>query len=232
MSRRRSWLARISAPAAVFALTGCWLAVGVEDRQVTRCGYPFVEVAQPTCTSCASENCCAEMSACEDSAACLACTRPLPSPEPPCTAPAEFTALQSCVHNHCQTECYPNEIPDLPAPYCNTLQSTSGGKCVSEGDWFGHVRCNPITNEPCDGQAGEACSFDWGIRVFACHAAGQEHSACDTCGLVEGLCAPGFDCANGQCYRYCCGDADCAPNGKCWPIRYPGLTIGACVVSD
>jgi hypothetical protein len=232
--RRRSLLLRWAACALVLGLTGCWLAVGVEDRKITRCAYPFVEVASADCSECLDENCCDEAKACEDSQACLACTRPLlPGEGTECTFPAELTALRSCVRGNCMTSCYPKPFSDLQPPYKNTLQSKSGGACIHEGDWFDHVDCNPITNEPCE--PGEACSFDSAKLVFACHGSGQALGVGARCGLVEGLCAPGHDCANGRCYRYCCPDkanTDCEPHGKCHSFDYPGLTIGVCVEAD
>ena len=54
----------------------------------------------------------------------------------------------------------------------------------------------------------------------------------EKCGLLEGLCAPGLECVNNVCMRYCCKPEDCGPYGTCKVLEFPDLTIGGCVVAE
>jgi hypothetical protein len=129
----------------------------------------------------------------------------------------------------------------LPPALCNPpAESPSAGACVTLG---GKIECNPITQEPCDVAAGEACDTNLLVDGFACYPTGNVHAVCEACSQVLQFCQPGLTCpelvaegsqAEGQCAKYCCDDNDCGPSGMCYTalLRSHGLPAGHCVVAN
>ena len=133
-------------------------------------------------------------------------------PGPSCDAPAEAPSDGSCV----------------------TITSGAGGGGEGGGGEGGGggappdltSECNPVTNEPCDTAAGEACDglqVEEGVFVFICYPPPNDGLLCDECDYSGGsFCAGTTTCAAagvptgtaGQCTRYCCSDADCG-TGTC-----------------
>lgn len=115
----------------------------------------------------------------------------------------------------------------LPAPE----DTPSAGECVDID-----FNCNPVTNFPCDTDAGEQCDFSG--DGFDCY----EGSTVPLCGECDGdaaFCLGGSTCtlyaydpeivANG-CAKYCCDDDDCGDGGTCAPaIDIPGASVGLCL---
>jgi hypothetical protein len=101
--------------------------------------------------------------------------------------------------------------------------------------------CNPVTNQGCDGGAGEACDYGlWnvdndgiGSEYFAACYDTQNTLACaDECDGAEPYCMAGFTCNDeltDRCRRYCCGQGDCDSDAACTPFAtYAGQSIGVC----
>jgi hypothetical protein len=85
----------------------------------------------------------------------------------------------------------------------------------------GVYTCNPVTSEPCDTAAGEACDFS-DMGQFVCFAPPNTEAQCEPCNNNGGpFCLPGFTCypPDGRqdifCRRYCCDDGDCGPTLHC-----------------
>lgn len=95
------------------------------------------------------------------------------------------------------------------------------------------LSCNPVTNEPCDTQANEACDFN-GNGGFECFP-GNSAGLCEPCG--DGMwCLGGLTCTNEdqKCAKFCCDDADCG-SGTCKKdpvIPEIGICITAAMTSD
>jgi hypothetical protein len=103
----------------------------------------------------------------------------------------------------------------------------------------GDVDCNPITNEGCDGSAGEACDYNAG--AYACYPKPNDLGLCDACGGEDGFCGPGLTCyqritigtdgltVTGKCARSCCDDGDCG-GGTCGSkATVGGTSVGVCL---
>ena len=82
--------------------------------------------------------------------------------------------------------------------------------------------CNPVTEQGCEA-AGSTCDMDVSAGYFQCYPGpGNTVQACGQCDTVNTFCAPGLTCADtttgasvGECYQYCCTDADCGAGGIC-----------------
>ena len=107
----------------------------------------------------------------------------------------------------------------------------SGGSCITINPDAG-IQCNPVTNAPCDVDAGLGCDTDF-KGDYTCQ--GQSTVAlCGSCNEVNGpycigtaTCLPLTDAGSQQCFRYCCTDADCAP-GHCDKTTFGISPLGAC----
>ena len=106
----------------------------------------------------------------------------------------------------------------------------SGGSCIVIDD--ASIKCNPVTNAPCDTDAGLGCDtdFDGGYTCLAQSTV----SYCGACNEVNGpycigtaTCLPDVDAGTQQCFRYCCTDSDCAP-GHCNKTAFGLSPLGAC----
>jgi hypothetical protein len=119
-----------------------------------------------------------------------------------------------------------------PACTAAGADAGSGGSCIAiTGD--GGVECNPITNSPCNADAGEACDFSQG--GFHCYPPPPANTAtlCQACDLTNGpACVGTATCVptpNGnECARYCCDDTDCG-SGHCDKTTFQSDPIGFCV---
>ena len=113
------------------------------------------------------------------------------------------------------------------APACDAPEvSPSAGACVTVG---GDVACNPVTNEGCDTQAGEAC--DVSATGFGCYPAPNLEDLCQPCGGDgASYCKAGHTCF-GTCFRFCCKSSDCG-TGVCYKDPFPGsliTSVGVCI---
>lgn len=178
----------------------------------------------PECTPCAEKNCCAELTACAADPACARCFDPMGG----CSIPPSLTALNQCKGTACLHDCGPP--PPLPPPRiepaCDApALSPSGGSCVVLA---GDVACNPVTNEPCNSQASEACDFNG--SGFKCYPDDNVHAICEQCGPWTGkFCKGGMSCMITECARYCCADADCG-SGICKKDYFGAVPVGICVL--
>ncbi len=107
----------------------------------------------------------------------------------------------------------------------------SGGSCITINADAG-IQCNPVTNAPCDVDAGLGCDTDF-KGGYTCLAQSTV-ALCGACNEVNGpycigtaTCLPLTDAGSQQCYRYCCTDADCAP-GHCDTTTFGISPLGAC----
>lgn len=98
----------------------------------------------------------------------------------------------------------------------------------------GRVQCDPVTQQPCNVAAGEACDVSQG--GFECYPDGNVHDLCDECGLQGDYCKAGMTCSisydgiwPGHCYRYCCDDADCGPGNTCFMGFDLQVPAGLCI---
>jgi len=117
------------------------------------------------------------------------------------------------------------------SPQC-TVPSTppSGGSCIALDD--AGIQCNPVTNAPCDVDAGYGCDTDFS-GGYQCLPSSTE-SLCADCNEVNGpwcigtaTCLPNSDAGTQKCFRYCCTDSDCSP-GHCDKTTYGIAPLGAC----
>ncbi len=91
--------------------------------------------------------------------------------------------------------------------------------------------CHPLTNEGCDGAAGEACQVSG--AGMACHEGPNETQLGEVCDQTDRFCAAGLHCgASLRCERVCCSDADCPQGGPCTPISGAIGTLGTCGVEE
>jgi hypothetical protein len=120
-------------------------------------------------------------------------------------------------------------------PLClvQVTDAAPSGACIAVDD--GGVQCNPITNEPCNADAGETCDIAPG--GFRCWAPPPANTAglCLSCDDINGpACAPGSTCAptpeGNVCARFCCIDGDCQPDGVCSHDLEMGA-VGVCVAA-
>jgi hypothetical protein len=111
---------------------------------------------------------------------------------------------------------------------CVTLTSGAGGGGGGGGGAPG-IECNPVTNEPCDTGAGQACDFA-GPDAFTCYDPPNDGLLCEECDQETIFCAGTMTCNTdeGLCTKYCCTDADCG-TGTCQSLGIPGAPgLGLC----
>jgi hypothetical protein len=151
------------------------------------------------CADCVEEACCPSLLVCEEDMRCVACVRGSTSPE--CATRASYLDFTDCIRSSCDGFC-----KEAPPP----------------------KRCNPITNEGCDG--GEAC--DLGPSGHECYPPPNDRKICETCDPSRGLfCAAGGGCVDGYCLRYCCDKDDCG--GKFCDKKITGSKFyGVCVEKE
>jgi hypothetical protein len=153
------------------------------------------------CGKCAEQQCCTELTACKNNAMCFSCLTD-PNADPAvCAAAAQkaqLDAISACQDAKCAVECAP------PPP------------------------CNPVTNDPCDSAAGEAC--DHSANGFVCFPAPNDVVQCEMCDESAGpFCEAGHTClSDGACAAYCCDDGDCG-TGKCDKTILMDPQVGVCV---
>lgn len=88
--------------------------------------------------------------------------------------------------------------------------------------------CNPVTNEGCDTDAGEACEY--GLEdYFTCYPAPNDVEEGGACDWEQGpYCAPSLTCDSGVCRRHCCSDDDCAAPQRCEASSVEFGALGVC----
>ena len=179
------------------------------------------------CATCGETSCCDEGAKCDVTAGCIGCVY---SSDPSCTAankPA-VDALLACMHASCEAACFPPPPPKADVTCAVPSPSPSAGACVTVG---GAIECNPITNEPCNTGAGEACDFKG--AGYHCYPAPNDKNLCEACGPSNGgahckggsTCLPGPD---GNCGKFCCGNGDCG-KGTCDKTGMLPAGVGYCV---
>jgi hypothetical protein len=142
----------------------------------------------------------------------------------------EADALFTCMKYACPNDCL------APDPVCSNVPEAppSGGSCVTV---YGIIACNPVTGEPCDTAAGQACDRV-GTQSFACVPGDNTKALCEVCGASDGYCENGMACTGvsgttnqGSCAKFCCTDEDCGPDGICDTTTYsfgPIPELGMC----
>lgn len=150
------------------------------------------------CGSCIEGSCCPEIAACKGDAKCLDCLTGAVNP----------------------ATCMGESKKKLDA-----LNACSDGKCAVECT---PPPCNPITNEGCDGDAGEAC--DHNSTGFSCFPPDNDTPICEPCDNQAGpFCEAGHTCLpDGTCGAFCCDDGDCG-TGKCDATVFKLSAGGVCV---
>ncbi|MEP7125693.1 MAG: hypothetical protein ABJE95_32485 [Byssovorax sp.] len=179
------------------------------------------------CATCGEAKCCAEGSACDVTAGCIGCVY---SSDPSCTTANKpvVDALLACMHGSCEAACFPPPPPKTDVTCAVPAPSPSLGSCLSVG---GAVECNPITNDPCNTAAGEACDFQG--NGYHCYPGPNDKSLCEACGPSNGggtckggsTCLPGPD---GTCGKFCCDSTDCG-KGKCDKTGMLPGNVGYCL---
>ncbi len=134
----------------------------------------------------------------------------------------EVEALGQCLMTECADECGGGGAqPDCDAP----ATAATGGSCVTVA---GAIACNPVTNDGCNGGAGEACDFNEAGDGYECYPDGNTQGICAECSDTAGWCQGGMTCG-GVCVRYCCDDTDCSGSGMCDKSEdFPG-GVGVCL---
>ncbi len=185
------------------ARTTATVSVSVSDV-ATGAMCPFTPNACPPivgCSSCIEANCCAALMAANGNA-------------------LDATVV-SCAENACLGQCYPQGFPANPSCAVPAV-APSNGACVTLG---GAITCNPVTNAPCG--VGSAC--DSSNMGFACYPTGNTRALCQTCGQANAYCQPGLTCAQNECERYCCSDADCGSGHTCAKGEFTAaFDLGVC----
>jgi len=150
------------------------------------------------CETCIMGSCCADLSACDGIPNCVDC----------------FFGKQQDA-KICDTM----EIKAASEKLFHCTECKCADECLPKS-------CNPVTNEPCDTAAGEACDFS--SSGFACYPAPNDQKLCEECDQMNGpYCAGGHTCLeDGGCAKYCCDDGDCG-TGTCQ--LYQGSMVGTCV---
>jgi len=123
-----------------------------------------------------------------------------------------------------------DDVPDTAPSNGSCVMTGSGGGGVGGGAGGGTTTagqgggavalfaCNPVTSEPCNTAAGEACDFNGETASWTCFTSGNTQESCQMCNNQNGpWCVPGFTCYSGRnvCRRYCCDDGDCGPTLTC-----------------
>lgn len=152
------------------------------------------------CTTCLTNSCCSELAVCKGILNCVACLITQTEMDKKLCGTPEIDAAATKL-GHCQ-EC------------------TCATECLQPP-------CNPVTNEPCDTGAGEACDHAGGGK-FQCYAAPNDAKLCEACDAMGGpYCEGGHTChPDGGCAKFCCNDGDCG-TGTC--ALYQGTMLGTCV---
>jgi hypothetical protein len=202
------------------------------DSTESSTGGVCQSVIDGACGECLAQDCCAETSDCEAVPGCIGCIGGDPKACADEAAQAAADALLACPA--CDAACSGGE---LPAPYCEgDMEIPSAGSCVEIGRTF---ECNPVTQEPCDVEAGAACDVNVDLDGFSCYPSGNDHAVCETCSAADGFCQAGLGCPAaqmtqegvGQCSKFCCDDSDCGPAGTCYLDFFAtlGLPVGYCL---
>jgi hypothetical protein len=119
--------------------------------------------------------------------------------------------------------------------------SSGGGSSVSlpSGCVTGvTAQCNPVTNDGCDGTAGEACDLgedSSGKPGFGCFPAPNTQKLGETCSngqsgpFCQGTlhCSGETDAGGGSCKKFCCSSSDCG-GGACTALDSQLGTVGVC----
>jgi hypothetical protein len=158
-----------------------------------------VAIAMPdACTDCVKGTCCDALAACNAIPNCVKCFFGEETDTKICGTPEIQAASETLFH--C-TEC------------------KCADKCLPK-------QCNPVTNEPCDTAAGEACDF--GQSGFVCYPAPNDQKLCEECDAANGpWCEGGHTCGeDGGCAKFCCDDGDCG-TGIC--EKFQGQDLGVCL---
>ena len=135
----------------------------------------------------------------------------------------------------------PGIIRDGSGALADALTRSPDASAQSDGAvsacWAAHgSACNPLTNEPCNGAAGEVCRLT--ETGLACEQVGMSSPwRGDGCSLAKGpLCGPGLHCtpdipSNSEiCRELCCADSDCSDVGStCQPLSRVA-TLGTCTL--
>ncbi|MBI4704632.1 MAG: hypothetical protein HY744_26305 [Deltaproteobacteria bacterium] len=180
------------------------------------------------CGVCLEGSCCDELGICGETEGCMDC---LTGGE--CTGgEEEAQAVATCAQDNCEAECF-GEPPPAMDPACKDVPdpSPSKGACAKVGD--PGLDCNPVTNEPCDGKAGQACDSNYQDSKFQCYDPPNENKLCTACGDQDGWCLPTYTCV-GKCAKYCCDNADCGPEGVCDKTIFADFgkgEVGACLLA-
>lgn len=138
-----------------------------------------------------------------------------------------FTA-QGC---QCDVECEANgDCCDDYAAECKDKVVPLPAGCVTLANFF--PLCNPITNEGCQTNKGEACDFTkGGLECWKENNTEPRGASC--AGTSTKYCVPTYTCSGsvdgsaGVCKRFCCSDADCG-GGACKAFDENLGTLGAC----
>lgn len=184
----------------------------------TDCTGVLAGIVSDECNTCLENSCCAEVTACSNAGNCPDCV----TDDSQCDGDAIGPQgdVIACAQGSCNAECFMQQ-PTFDAT-CNPPTGQTGA-CVTIG---GAIECNPVTGEPCNTAAGEACDVNQG--GYECYPDGNVHAICEGCGSNGDYCMSGLTCAGGTCGRYCCDDADCTPGTCDKSGGYPG-GVGVCL---
>jgi hypothetical protein len=149
---------------------------------------------------------------------CRPLSTPPPAPAPAKTAPADATTSWPAF-----VDPWAEEAP----PAARTPPSICGRTDP-------RYRCDPVTNQGCDGVAGEACDDDE-HEGFGCYPPPNDVGEAGSCDDDDGpSCRGGLGCdtgddddSEGVCRRYCCANADCAGK-RCATIDPKQGALGFC----
>lgn len=224
--------------AATLILAACAAILGLacEEEEETAAGGEAAcadLLIQAPCLDCLEASCCEEVRDCMADATDGGCAACIAGDADACTGSEIAVQLYACLVGSCEGTCGEG----APGPACDApADRPSGGACVAiEGD----AACNPVTNEGCDGAAGEACDYD--SKRFHCFAPPNERALCEPCGGAEGNCGAGLSCfqqvtigtggvtVQGTCARTCCDDGDCGGGTCSARVTAEGSTVGVCI---
>ena len=138
----------------------------------------------------------------------------------------------------CREWCFSSD--DCPSPKACVLGTY-------HVDWLGtcddglpydptSFECDPITQAPCDVEAGEACDISYGETSFSCFPPPNDVPIGETCSEAIGFCVAGATCTDyddsreGVCRQFCLYDDDCTAGGACEILDAYGW-LGTCTLS-
>lgn len=136
---------------------------------------------------------------------------------------------------YCDPACKNQSPPDCCADYdteCKTTQVQLPAGCASGIT----IECNPVTNEGCNGGAGQACDLGTssGQSVIACFDPPNDKNLGESCTNSKGPyckgtmhCSGDVDGGTGTCKKFCCSNADCG-GGTCAAFNSQLGTLGVC----